>query len=481
LKSSKVKLILAMLAATLVVLPSAQAWAGPASIEYGFEPISGVGNDKPIQSGLSLEKEAVTNPVAGSDGGSFAGDFLDAVASSWLIIVALVLVAALSAFLVARHRGTITDRRSLMARGAALLAVAVAIPLVSLGTAESAKRAAAPKGFFGTLTQTGFTSPDAVRMSRGGIESIRMPLPWPSVQPNGSYEFDWTSIDDFVKQASVAGLTVLPYLYDSPGWATPVHTRMPVYNDAQRKAWRDFVTAAVKRYGPQGEFWQEHGPGSASPVPKRPIRNWQIWNEANFFYFSTPVSPRDYVNLLKIASKAVRSVDPKAKVYLSGLYGSPPKKEIRKGRAMASWVFLDRLYRLGAKPWFDFAALHPYTPNTGQTRALMNKFRKVMIRYRDRATPVSITEVGWGSARKGFLDVGSPQKQARQVTSAYRYFISNWRKLNLRSVYWFAWKDKPRSEESCNFCYSTGLFKAGKGLKAKPAWRSMVRLAGGKP
>ena len=481
MKSSKVKLFLAMLAATLVVFPAAQAWAGPASIEYGFEPISGVGNDKPIQSGLKLEEAAVADPVARGDDGGFAGDFLEAVTSSWLVILGVLLVAAGAIFLFARHRGTVTDRRSLAARGAALLVVAVAIPLVSLGSAESAKRAAAPKGFFGAITQTGFTSADAVRMSRGGIETVRMPLPWPSVQPNDSYEFNWKSIDEYVKRASLSGLTVLPFIYDSPGWATPVHTRMPVYTEAQRTAWRDFVTAAVERYGPGGEFWAEHGPDSTEPIPTRPIRNWQIWNEANFFYFSTPVSPRDYLNLLKVANKAIKAVDPNARIFLSGLYGSPPKREIRKGRAMASWVFLDRLYRMGAKPWFDFAALHPYTPNTAQTRALMNRFRKVMIRYRDRATPVSITEVGWGSGRKGFLDVGSPQKQARQVDSAYRYFINNWRKLNLRSVYWFAWKDKPRNEESCNFCYTTGLFKAGKGLKAKPAWRRLVRLAGGKP
>ncbi len=94
---------------------------------------------------------------------------------------------------------------------------------------------------------------------------------------------------------------------------------------------------------------------------------------------------------------------------------------------------------------------------------------------------MSITEVGWGSARKGFLDVGSRAKQARQVRSAYNYFLNSRRKIRLQSVYWFSWKDKKRSEPSCNFCYSTGFFGPADALKPKPAWKAFTKISGGRP
>ena len=69
-----------------------------------------------------------------------------------------------------------------------------------------------------------------------------------------------------------------------------------------RKAWtQKFLEAAVKRYGPGGEFWATSTPAPApvvqyEPAVPRPlpIRTWQIWNEANFFYFAYPASPQRY-------------------------------------------------------------------------------------------------------------------------------------------------------------------------------------------
>ena len=40
-----------------------------------------------------------------------------------------------------------------------------------------------------------------------------------------------------------------------------------------------YLSALAKRYGPKGTFWSEN-----PTVPKRPIREWQIWNEPNLPY-----------------------------------------------------------------------------------------------------------------------------------------------------------------------------------------------------
>ncbi|MGK2932135.1 MAG: hypothetical protein ACSLFD_05120, partial [Solirubrobacterales bacterium] len=215
-----------------------------------------------------------------------------------------------------------------------------------------------------------------------------------------------------------------------------------------------------------------------------PIRTWQIWNEANFFYFSTPVSAKNYTSLLKMSGSAIKSVDPNAKIMLSGLYGSPPEKQVRSGRGVAAARFLGQIYARGGKKYFDIAAVHPYTPNTAETKVLLDRFRKVMKNNRDGSASMSVTEVGWGSGKGGFLDVGGEKAQARQVKSAYSYLLKSRRQLRLKSVYWFVWQDFPRTFPACNFCYTTGWFKAGKQgapLKPKPSWRAFTKFSGGKP
>jgi hypothetical protein len=58
------------------------------------------------------------------------------------------------------------------------------------------------------------------------------------------------------------------------------------------------------------------------------------------------------------------------------------------------------------------------------------------------------------------------------------YLLSNRRRLNLKQVHWFSWKDIPGS---CNFCDSVGLFRAGPRLRPKPAWHAFVRVTAGRP
>jgi polysaccharide biosynthesis protein PslG len=364
----------------------------------------------------------------------------------------------------------------------ALGVVLIVLTFLGTGNAFAAKRAAVPAGFFGAITQSEMTPADAERLARGGNEMMRLPVQWHVVQPSPGV-FNWSPIDAFVATAARAGMGVLPFLYDSPRWVASSVTTIPVRNARQAQAWRQFVSAAVDRYGPRGSFWVENGPGSEAPVPRRPIRNWQIWNESNFHYFASPVSPAQYSKLLVASSRAIKSRDPGAKIMISGLYGSP--RDI-PGRAMKSWKYLQRLYRLKANRHFDIVAVHPYTPNTSQLNLLMNRVRGVMVRNGDRSARLAITEIGWGSDRKTVFGKGTPAAQASQLGSAYTAMIRRRRALNLSSIYWFAVQDLPAATVTCNFCYSTGLFRArplgadpDRPLVAKPAWNQYVRFSGG--
>jgi Beta-galactosidase len=341
-------------------------------------------------------------------------------------------------------------------------------------TATASKRA--PAGFFGVAPQTGLTDEDARYMKAGGIDSVRLPMVWAVIQPSPQDGYDWSNFDKEVAVAARGRLHVLPSTGSTPDWLARKQTTLPVSNARQRGAWMAFLTAAVERYGPHGIFWIEHGPGTAEPVPKLPIRAWQIWNEPNFFYFAFPVSPSRYAKVATLASKAIKRADPRADVVLAGLFGQPTA---RGKRGMPAATFLDQVYRMpGIKHRFDGIALHPYAIDAEELAEMAEELHEVTVENRDRV-PLYITEMGWGS-QNDFEQVAFEQGirgQVFQLRAAYGYLLENRRRLNLKGTYWYSWKDM---RGSCNFCDSVGLFRAGPRFKPKPAWHAFVALSGGR-
>jgi hypothetical protein len=343
---------------------------------------------------------------------------------------------------------------------------------------------ALPPAFFGIAPQTPLSDTDASYMKAGRIGSVRWPVNWATVQPTAKGGYDWSSVDPAVEAAARHGLTVLPFLYGTPRWVAAKPTTLPISGRA-RKAWLAFVTAAVARYGPEGEFWNLHAPAVAGvnympaiPLPL-PIRSWQIWNEANFFYFAYPVSPSRYARLLKPTYGAIKAVDPTAKVILSGLFGNPDENG---KRGMDSVKFLKALYRVpGIKTDFDAIALHPYAFHVDVLEELTEEVREVVLENHDPAAGLYVTEMGWGSQNDPNVVAFEQgiQGQARELRKAYGYLIANRNRLNLKGTYWYSWKDN-LEYTACSFCDSVGLFRAGPRFHPKPAWRVFVALTGGR-
>lgn len=359
----------------------------------------------------------------------------------------------------------------LLALAAALLAPAAAQAL--------------PRGFFGIAPQTPLSDTDAAYMKAGGIDTVRWPINWGTVQPTRNGPFDWSSVDPAVAAAARRGLTMLPFIYGVPRWIAGKETTMPVLSGRARKAWRAFVTAAVDRYGAGGTFWAEHAPGQAAvnyvpAVPRpMPVRTWQVWNEANFFYFAFPVSPSRYAQLLRLTHGAIKAADPRAKVMLSGLFGDPDESG---RRGMDATEFLDSLYRVrGIERYFDAVALHPYAFHVDDLEALTEEMREVVVDNGDRRTDLYITEMGWGSQNNSKVVAFEQgiRGQARELRGAYRFLIAKRHKLNVKGTYWYSWKDNPEYT-ACSFCDSVGLFRAGAAFRPKPAWRAFVAVTGGR-
>jgi Beta-galactosidase len=357
---------------------------------------------------------------------------------------------------------------------------------------------APPKGFFGVDPQGTVTTKEAEYMKAGGISAMRWPMLWSAIKPTKNGAYNWESFDPVIETAALEGLSVLPFVVATPPWLAKKYTTLPVNNPAQRKAWVTFLKAAVARYGPGGEFWVEHSPATIraekakaakgpdyelegaklTPIPKpMPIKTWQIWNEANYFYFAYPVNPISYAKLLKLSSPVIKRAEPGAKVILTGLFGRPTAGA---QRGLPAAQFLEAIYKVpGIKSYFDGVALHPYAIDSETLEEIVEEFHEVTVAAGDRV-PLYITEMGWGSQNDFHIDAfeHGVQGQVEELKAAYKYLLENRTKLDLEQVYWFSWKDLP---ESCAFCDSVGLFHYSPKFRPKPAWRAFVQITGGKP
>ena len=364
----------------------------------------------------------------------------------------------------------------------ALLACVVAALAANSSFSVAGVAQAAPRSFFGIVPQAILSEEDTRYMRAGRIGSVRIAIGWDSTQPTRRGGYNWEGADREIATAARQGLDVLPFLTGVPSWITRRPATMPIDNGRARRGWMQFVRAAVKRYGPGGEFWREHSPAVAKDGlvirRPRPILNWQIWNEANFFYFAFPVSPQRYARLLKLSYRAVKAGNRRARVILSGLFGEPDEGG-RRGMPAAG--FLAALYRVrGIKRYFDGVALHPYAFHVRDLERMVEQTRAVSVRNHDPGAALYITEMGWGSQYDPNVVAFEQgiRGQARELRGAYRYLLRNRHRLNLRATYWFTWKD---SRYYCNFCDSVGFFREAERFRPKPAWHAFVRITGGRP
>lgn len=354
----------------------------------------------------------------------------------------------------------------------------------------AASAQALPNGFWGVVPQSSMSGEQLQRLGRGGVESLRIPIGWGSVQSAEGGSYDWSGFDNQVEEAAKAGIRVLPFLSGAPNWAVPgkrvpgahgleAPAHLPV-KGAARAGWVAFLSAAVAHYGPRGSFWSEH-PG----IPKRPIREWQIWNEPNFKYFVAKPNPAEYGQLVKISYNALHTADPRARVVLAGMFAQPfGARNRRTGKHKSlNWFasdFLNVMYRRtpGIKTKFQSAALHPYTTYAKNLPLVVGELRRTLAANHDAGKALEITEMGWSSGPKASNNsfAKGPAGQARELRTAFSILRRNQVKWRVRSVYWFSVDDQPGA---CNFCDGSGLF--GEGFKPKPAWYSYVRFAGGTP
>jgi polysaccharide biosynthesis protein PslG len=325
---------------------------------------------------------------------------------------------------------------------------------------------AAPRHFYGVVGGKFDPTPSEFqRMGAGKVGSVRINLAWATVQQNGSgTPYDWGRYDPVVQHAAENGIEVLFTIFGTPGWAAarPNHPPDPPHMDE----FEAFLRAAVERYGPNGIYWQLN-----PAVPKVPVTDWQLFNESNSpTYWIGKPKAKQYKPYLQLANRAIKGVDPNARLILGGLFPTP---RIRNGVPLDK--YLTDLYKLKTRSLFDAVALHPYSTTPAAVLEAVKDLRELMRGFKDRKKPILLTEVGWASAGQKTPLTVKPKVQAKYLRETFKLAAANRKKLKIDSVYWYTLKDLP----SKIWIDNTGLFTTS--FSPKPSWNAFVGLTGGKP
>jgi polysaccharide biosynthesis protein PslG len=367
---------------------------------------------------------------------------------------------------------------TLSSRGAAVLATAVALVTLGCGAgiAPAPAPAKLPHSFYGIVSSPGLRSQDFNRMKKAGVAVIRFQLFWPTIQTSAGGPYNWSASDKLVRNAANHGIESLPVLFGDPSFETGCTSRdcsirLPLKGGTLAD-WKSFATAAAKRYGPGGEFWTEN-----PTVPAMPVKRWQVWNEVNNFNANhhRRSSPAEYAKLVKATNRAITGAQPKAKIMLCGMFGTPHGST---DNSITAWGFLSGLYRSGLAPYFDYVALHPYAPKVSGITYQIKKIRRVMTHHHDGGTRLIVSELGWGSGprRESHPLVTTPKGQKRLLAKSFGLLSHHSESWRIGGVYWFSWKDPSGHPTGlCAFCYSSGLNRSNR--KPKPALSAYRRFA----
>lgn len=353
--------------------------------------------------------------------------------------------------------------------------IVLAALAVTLFVAAPAAEAATPRGFYGVMWDRAAMDGSSVdepaqwaRMRRTGVESVRLVFSWAGIQPEAGAQPDFSDTDAKVALAARNRIRLLPVVVNTPGWAE----KFPGRHGSPPKFASDyaaFMRRLVERYGPAGSFWAER-----PDLPRRPLREWQIWNEPHLdFYWYTPDGAwaAGYVKLLRAANRAIKSADPGARVVLAGL-------------ADASWRMVAKVCRAGGRRAFDVATINLFTGRPGFVMAAVRLTRRVLKRYHQPRKSIWVTETTFPAA-KGLVPppdedwkrrwYTTKRGMARRLAELYRLGAENARRLRLGRIYWYTWASTYRGQDDL-FDYS-GLLRVGEdgASTAQPALRAYRR------
>lgn len=295
----------------------------------------------------------------------------------------------------------------------------------------------------------------------GGFGFVRQEFAWQDIEPAPNRYVDqngldtWQAFDQIVNGAQTRGLQVIARVDKAPSW-----TRQQIYDHIDTNTcpdragppqnyadYGDFLTKLVTRY-------------------KGKIKYYQIWNEPNLSseWNCQKVNAADYVRLLKVAYTSIKAADPQAVVLAAAL--APTDQNSPKYNNLDELVYLDQMYKAGAKTYFDIMSAQIYglgyspavrwvEPDPRSQDWRRTNFARtwllhdVMVQNGDVNKPVWASEYGWVSipdnapvstAYKQLPLWGNsvdPQTQAQYLVDGIKRARQEWPWLGVMDVWFF--------------------------------------------
>jgi hypothetical protein len=369
-------------------------------------------------------------------------------------------------------------------RLAAITVLAALLASCGGGDGENETKPDRPEHFLGVTSGALEQNPDLLGremriMTDTGVTTLRMPFYWSQAQPVARMDdvprgwrpaFDevrgrpttFAKTDLFVDAATRAGIAILPVVLGTPAWAAeaPARAGSP---PADTRGYSEFLRALIGRYGPDGSFWEEH-----PKLPKRPLRDWQLWNEPDHrHYWADQPYVREYVRLARAGRAAIKDADPGARVVMAGF-------------ADRLWNSIAAVYRAGGKGVFDVVAIHPYTFEPRNVLKGVRYARRALQQAGDGERPLWLTEVTWSSGRRpghrrAFYET-TRRDQAARLARVYPLLLRNRRALGIERIYWESWLSTDRDHSNgFNFSGLRALRPDGT-VEEKPAFAAFERV-----
>jgi hypothetical protein len=278
-----------------------------------------------------------------------------------------------------------------------------------------------------------------------GVTWARVPLSWAQIQPTRDRQ-DWRDFDYLVQAASRHGVKLQVVLKDTAPWATSAPfvsgTARATYPPASYEEWFRFVLTAANRY-------KDH------------VKDWEVWDSIDRRK-GWSGRPEQYARLLSYASRAIRSMNPTARVILGSVTYAPDRES----------QFVDTLLQDRTNPVasaIDAVGLRPGVATPGQIRERFFALKRTMA-LRDMTKPILITGIAWSSdtIRQSACDAyaGGETGQARYLRETAPWLLD----LGADRVYWDQLWDGPSDTPESTL----GLID--RGLQPKAALGTMAGL-----
>ena len=266
-----------------------------------------------------------------------------------------------------------------------------------------------------------------------GMSWVKQQIEWALYEPIQG-NINWAPIDQMVDALEAQDFHILLNVTSAPGWARDSDQEKGPPTDYRTYA--NFVGAMAERY-------------------KGRVAAYEIWNEQNLRReWNTPrgISAASYVEMLRLAYTAIKTVDPTIIVVTGGLAPTGFNDGVN---AIDDRVYLRQMYAAGVAEWSDAIGAHPNgwgnPPDSTCCRNnrpavpayddhpsfffkdTLQDYREIMVQNGDSGTYIWPTEFGWGSndglnvnpgvdfpADFAFVSYTSLDEQAQYIVRGYQ-------------------------------------------------------------